>query len=68
MDISTVVNIILCILSFILAAISLIFVVITVRQNSALWKQNNEMIENSTRPYITIYFDYAQFGSPTGFL
>lgn len=48
MDTSTVVNIILCILSFILAAVSVITVVITIKQNS-------KMIEASTRPYIGIY-------------
>ena len=38
MDTSTIVNIILCVLSFILAAISVVTVVITLRQN-------NKMIE-----------------------
>ena len=42
MDVSTIVNIILCVLSFILAAISVVTVVITLRQN-------NKMIEESTR-------------------
>lgn len=60
MDIPTQVNIALCILSFVLAAISVITVVATLLQN-------NKMIENSTRPYVTIYFDYAQMGTPTGF-
>ena len=48
MDISTVVNIVLCILSFILALISIVTVVITLRQN-------HTMIENATRPYICVY-------------
>ena len=48
MDISTKVNIALSVLSFILAAISIVNVVITLLQNS-------KMIENSTRPYICIY-------------
>ena len=43
MEISDWINVILCILSFILAAISVITVVITLKQNS-------KMIENSTRP------------------
>ena len=60
MDISVKINIVLSILSFILAATSVITVVITLRQNS-------KMIENSTRPYITIYFDYAQMGEATGY-
>ncbi len=49
MDLPTLINTILCILSFILAVISIITVVITLRQNS-------KMIENSTRPYISISF------------
>ena len=60
MDLSTTVNITLAVLSFLLAAISIVTVVITLRQN-------NKMIENSTRPYICIYFDYTQFGEPTGY-
>ena len=43
MDLATKVNIALCILSFILAAISVVTVVITLRQN-------NKMISESTRP------------------
>lgn len=50
MDFSTKVNIVLCILSFVLAAVSVVTVVITLRQN-------NRMIAESTRPYITIYLD-----------
>ena len=42
------VNIGICIASFILALVSVITVVITIRQN-------NRMIENATRPYISIY-------------
>lgn len=49
MDLSTQVNIVLCILSFVLAVISIVTVVITLRQNA-------KMIENSTRPYVSIYF------------
>ena len=47
MDLATKVNVALCILSFILATISVVTVVITLRQN-------NKMISESTRPYITI--------------
>lgn len=50
MDLSTKVNIVLCILSFVLAAVSVITVIITLRQN-------NRMIAESTRPYITIFLD-----------
>lgn len=49
MDIATKVNIGLCILSFILAVISVVTVVIILRQNS-------KMLESSTRPYVSIYF------------
>lgn len=60
MDLATKINIVLCILSFILAFISIVTVVVTLRQN-------NKMIENSTRPYICIYFDFTQCGEPTGY-
>lgn len=61
MDTSTIINIILCILSFILAVISVVTVVITVRQN-------HKMIENSTRPYIVIYSATTNFQSPNYYL
>lgn len=61
MDTATIVNIILCILSFILAVISVITVVITLRQNS-------KMIEESTRPYISIYFGETYFQQMTAYL
>lgn len=48
---SDIINIILCCLSFTLATLSIIFVVLNLRQNS-------KMIENSTRPYISIYYTY----------
>ena len=48
MDLSTKINLTLSISSFVLAAISVITVVITLLQNS-------KMIENSTRPYLCIY-------------
>lgn len=49
-EISVYVNIVLCILSFLLAAISVIIVIITI-------KQNNKMIEASNRPYVVAYTD-----------
>lgn len=49
-DISLLVNICLCILSFLLALISVITVVVTLRQN-------HTMIENESRAYISIYGD-----------
>lgn len=55
MDIATIINIILCILSFILAAVSVVMVVITLRQNS-------KMIEESTRPFITVYTEEINVG------
>ena len=48
MQISDIINTVLCILSFLLAAISVVTVMITLRQN-------NRMLENSTRPYVMIY-------------
>ena len=50
MGISDWINVVLCILSFLLALISVITVVITLRQN-------HQMIENSTRPYIVITYE-----------
>lgn len=61
MDISTVVNIVLCILSFILALISIVTVVITLRQN-------HTMIENATRPYICVYGESINIGTSTFYL
>ena len=61
MDISTVVNIVLCILSFILALISIVTVVITLRQN-------HTMIENATRPYICVYGESINTGTSTFYL
>lgn len=69
MSIPVIVNIVLSILSFILAAFSLIFVIITIRQNNKMFSQNNEMIENSTRPYVVIYNDFVSGGkTPIQFL
>lgn len=50
MQISDWINVVLCVLSFLLAAISVVTVVITLRQN-------RKMIEASTRPYITAKFE-----------
>ena len=61
MDTATKVNIILSILSFILALISIITVVITLRQN-------HTMIENATRPYLCIYGQSINPGSPEFYL
>lgn len=61
MDISTIVNIILCILSFILAVISVVTVIIILRQN-------NRMIEESTRPFISVYTDEINAGDPFFYL
>lgn len=61
MDVSTIVNIILCVLSFILAVVSVVTVVITLRQN-------NRMIEESTRPFISVYTDEINTGNPFFYL
>ena len=61
MDTPTIVNIILCVLSFILAAISVITVIISLRQNS-------KMIEESTRPYISIYLGSTYFQNTISYL
>lgn len=61
MDLATKVNIVLCILSFILAAISVVTVVVTLRQN-------HKMIENATRPYLCIYGESINPGSPQFYL
>ena len=61
MDLTVIVNIILSILSFILAGISVVTVVITL-------KQNNKMIEESTRPYIGIYGQCINLGTPRFYL
>lgn len=56
MDTPTIINMILSILSFTLAVISVITVVITL-------KQNYQMIENSTRPYVVVYSATTNFES-----
>lgn len=61
MDLATLINIILCILSFLLAAISIVTVIITLRQNHI-------MIENATRPYICVYGQSVNCGVPTFYL
>jgi hypothetical protein len=57
MSIGDWINAILCILSFLLAAISVVTVVITLKQNS-------KMIEESNRPYISVYGEQTNFSSP----
>lgn len=54
MTTSDIINAILCILSFFLAAISVITVAITIRQN-------NKMIESSTRPYVVVTSQTTNF-------
>lgn len=56
MTLSDWINAILCILSFLLAAMSIIFVIITL-------KQNNKMIEAESRPYINVYGEQVNFSS-----
>lgn len=54
MSLSDWINVSLCILSFILAAISVVTVVVTL-------KQNQKMIENSTRPYVVVKYEAIQY-------
>ncbi len=61
MRISDWINVCLCILSFALATISVITVVITL-------KQNKKMIQNSTRPYIVAMAQITNFQNPTFYL
>lgn len=61
MNIDTKINIILCILSFLLAVISVVTVIITLRQN-------HKMIDNSTRPYVVIYSAVTNFQSSNYYL
>jgi len=61
MDASVIVNIILCVLSFLLAAISVVTVVITLRQN-------HQMIENSTRPYVVVYCERTLVSLPAYYI
>ena len=53
MDFSTVVNIILSILSFVLALLSIVFVHLTLRQN-------NKLLYSNSRPYLSVYFAYEE--------
>lgn len=61
MLISDWINVALCLLSFILAVISVLTVIITLRQNQY-------MIENSTRPYVTIYSAVTAFDATLVYL
>lgn len=56
MDAGIIVNIILSVLSFALAVISVITVVITLRQN-------NKMLESNSRPYVVAYLVYQEASS-----
>ena len=60
-DIATRVNIWLCVFSIFLAAISIVTVIITLRQNT-------KMIEASTRPVISIYPQEINCGDPELYL
>ena len=52
-NLSDVINIVLCVLSFILAAISVVTVVIAL-------KQNNKMLEANSKPYVVAYLVYQE--------
>ena len=60
MDFSTKVNLALSILSFVLAAISIVTVIITLLQN-------HKMLKEYIRPYITIYIDSITICEQTSF-
>lgn len=66
-DLSIITNMILAILSFLLCVFSIIFVILTLRQNKKLIEQNNRMLEESMRPYITIYLDALTICEQTSF-
>ena len=68
MDISTKVNTTLSILSFILAVISSVTVIMTLCQNKKLIKQNNQALETSLRPYISIFLDNITICEQSTFL
>lgn len=53
MSCSDIINIVLSTLSFLLAALSLVFIWLTLRQN-------NKMLYANSRPYITVYFAYEE--------
>ncbi len=53
MDTAAIINVILSVFSFLLAAISVITVVITLRQN-------NKMLESNSRPYVVAYLVYQE--------
>lgn len=61
MSISDKINLTLCIFTALLSVLSIIFVVITIRQNQ-------RMLESSTRPYLTIYDNFTNFQSPSYYL
>lgn len=58
---SEIINIVLCIMSFLLAAISVVTVIITLRQN-------NRMLEASTRPVISVYVESVIIDTPIHYL
>lgn len=55
------INLSLSILSFVLAALSIIIVVISIRQN-------NKMIESQSRPYISVYGATTNYSEPEFFI
>ena len=61
MTISDWISVILSILSFLLATLSIVFVVLTIRQN-------NKMIKNSTRAYVVVYGAYVHYSNSQFYL
>lgn len=61
MDIPTKVNLALSISSFILAVISIVFVVITIKQNS-------KMIKNASRAYVSVFGDVIRINGQSFYI
>ncbi len=61
MTISDWINIVLSILSLVLAATSIVIVILTIRQN-------NKMIKNSTRAYVVVYGAYVHYSNSQFYL
>lgn len=61
LDFPTKANVVLCILSFVLSLISIVGVLISL-------SQNKKMLENATRPYVCVYGESVNSGSPLFFI
>lgn len=68
MEASTIINTILCVLSFILAGISVWTVYTSIQQNHRIMEQNQKMIENSTRAYVVATLKIATIKKQRSYL